>query len=81
MEKARDIIINARQELYVRLFPETGHEFEKHLKDASARSVGIRYITMGDIPSVLIARSSIQDRMESAKKLVASQLTLLPTIE
>ncbi len=50
MEKARDIIINAQQELYVRLFPETGHELKKHLEDASARGVGIRYITMGDIP-------------------------------
>lgn len=49
MEKARDIIVNAQQELYVRLFPETGQELEKHLKDASARGVGIRYIAMGKI--------------------------------
>lgn len=49
MEKARDIISSAQQELYVRLFPETGYELEKHLKAASARGVGIRYIAMGDI--------------------------------
>lgn len=50
IQKARDIIGTAQQELYVRLFPETGRYLEKHLKEAANRGVGIRYITMGEMP-------------------------------
>lgn len=50
LQKAGDIITNAQQELYVRLFPETAIRLENQLRDASTRGVGIRYITMGEIP-------------------------------
>lgn len=50
MEKARDIIAAARQELYVRLCPESGQCLEKELQAASRRDVGVRYIAMGNVP-------------------------------
>ena len=50
IQKASDIITTARQELYVRLFPHTAYRLEMDLKDASARGVGIRFITMGEVP-------------------------------
>lgn len=50
IQKASDIITAARQELYVRLFPNTARRLEMDLQDASARGVGIRFITMGEMP-------------------------------
>jgi len=50
IQKAREIIDSAKNELYVRLFPRTGKLLEKHLLQASGRGVGVRYISMGDEP-------------------------------
>ena len=47
--KAREMIANARNELYVRLFPDSGLLLESDLKQAEKRGVGIRYITMGEM--------------------------------
>ncbi len=47
--KAREMISNARNELYVRLFPDSGLLLEPDLKQAQQRGVGIRYITMGQM--------------------------------
>ena len=47
--KAREMIAAAQDELYVRLFPDSGKRLERDLKKAEARGVGIRYIAMGDI--------------------------------
>ena len=50
MAKAREMIAAARQELYVRLFPESGRLLAPDLKSAEKRGVGIRYISMGAAP-------------------------------
>jgi sugar-specific transcriptional regulator TrmB len=50
MAKAREMIANARQELYVRLFPESGRLLGHDLEAAEKRGVGIRYISMGPVP-------------------------------
>ena len=50
--KAIDIIDNAAQELYVRLFPKTWKRLKDPLERASSRGVGIRFVSMGDIPLV-----------------------------
>ena len=49
--KAREMIANAREELYVRLFPDSGHLLEPDLKHAERRGVGIRFIAMGEMPA------------------------------
>ena len=48
--KAIDIIESARQELYVRLFPNSWQRLETHLQRVSAKGVGIRFVCMGEIP-------------------------------
>lgn len=48
--KAREMIASARNELYVRLFPESGDLLAADLKAAEARGVQIRYISMGPEP-------------------------------
>jgi sugar-specific transcriptional regulator TrmB len=50
MAKAREMIAEARLELYVRLFPESGNLLIPDLKAAERRGVRIRYISMGEIP-------------------------------
>ncbi len=50
LRKAKDIIDSAQYELYIRLFPETSRYLEKNLEEASGRGVGIRYISMGEVP-------------------------------
>jgi len=52
INKAGEIIDSARQEIYVRVFPETGKRLEKKLVKAAKRGVGIRYISMGQIPLI-----------------------------
>lgn len=49
MDKAREMIENAENELYVRLFPEEGKRLGQHLLAAESRGVGIRYVAMGDL--------------------------------
>jgi len=49
MEKAIEMIIHARSEIYVRLFPEAAHHLNKYLIDADSKGVEIRYIAMGKI--------------------------------
>lgn len=50
MEKAMEMIKNAKTEIYVRLFPKAGKYLEKYLKNADHRRVNIRYIAMGELP-------------------------------
>lgn len=45
--KATDIIHSARQELYLRLFPNTWERLKDHLELAIKRGVGVRFISMG----------------------------------
>lgn len=49
INKAREMIANAVDELYVRLFPDSGRLLEPDLKQAERRGVGIRYIAMGEM--------------------------------
>lgn len=50
MAKAREMVAAAADELYVRLFPESGELLAADLKAAERRGVGIRYISMGTAP-------------------------------
>ncbi len=49
MDRAIEMIKNARSELYVRIFPKAAKILDPYLHEASARSVDIRYIAMGDM--------------------------------
>lgn len=48
--KAKDMIGEAREEIYVRLFPEADNRLSDALEAAENRGVSIRYIAMGDVP-------------------------------
>jgi sugar-specific transcriptional regulator TrmB len=50
--KAMDIINSARQELYLRLFPETWERLKKKIERAVHRGVVVRFISMGPMASV-----------------------------
>ena len=50
LKRASQMIKAARQELYVRLFPDAAAHLEKSLHDAAKRGVAIRYIAMGNMP-------------------------------
>jgi len=50
MEKAIEMIKQARVEIYVRLFPKADRHLDKYLTAADKRGVKIRYIAMGKIP-------------------------------
>ncbi|MCG8633272.1 MAG: TrmB family transcriptional regulator [Desulfobacterales bacterium] len=50
MEKAKDMIGAAKEEVYARLFPEADHRLAGALEAAEKRGVSIRYIAMGDVP-------------------------------
>jgi len=50
--KAIDIIDTARQEIYLRLFPDSWKRLEKSIRKALRRGVGIRLIGMGDLPQI-----------------------------
>ena len=47
LSKATDIIDSARQELYLRLFPDTWERLKDHIEPAIQRGVGVRFISMG----------------------------------
>ncbi len=48
--KAVDILRSARQEVYLRLFPNTWEVLASEIEAAISRGVGIRFIAMGSIP-------------------------------
>lgn len=50
MHRAADMIQEAKEEIYVRLFPEASRRLDPHLTEAEQRGVKIRYIAMGKIP-------------------------------
>ena len=52
LAKAADIIQHARRELYLRLFPESWQRLRKPIRKAAERSVGLRIIGMGSLPSI-----------------------------
>lgn len=47
MQKAKEMLAAAQQEIYMRLFPKAFHALENELKAAHRRGVGIRFIAMG----------------------------------
>jgi len=49
IKKAVEMISSAKEELYIRLFPEEGNLLEAELQNANSRGVNIKYISMGDI--------------------------------
>jgi sugar-specific transcriptional regulator TrmB len=50
MEKAREMIEAAQEEIYVRLFPKADRHLSESLSAADKKGVAIRYIAMGIIP-------------------------------
>ncbi len=50
VEKARDIVRSARQELYLRLFPNTWRRLARAVERVAAKGVGVRFVSMGGIP-------------------------------
>ena len=50
MEKALEMIKQAKEEIYIRLFPKANRHLDKYLTAADKRGVKIRYIAMGKIP-------------------------------
>ena len=53
LSKATDIIDSARQELYLRLFPDTWERLKDHIEPAIQRGVGVRFISMGPMEAAL----------------------------
>ena len=49
MEKAKDMIQEAQEEIYIRLFPKADSHLNKYLTAADKKSVKIRYIAMGEV--------------------------------
>ncbi len=50
MEKATQMIEEATDEIYVRLFPQAAAHLDGYLEKADKRGVKIRYVAMGEIP-------------------------------
>ena len=50
MEKALEMIKEAKEEIYIRLFPKANRHLDEYLTQADKRGVKIRYIAMGKIP-------------------------------
>lgn len=50
MAKAKEMIREAKTEIYARLFPEADQHLARQLLAAQDRGVSIRYIAMGEIP-------------------------------
>lgn len=50
MEKALEMIEKAKEEIYIRLFPQANRHLDEYLTAAEKRGVKIRYIAMGKIP-------------------------------
>jgi len=50
MQRAGEMINDAKEEIYVRLFPEADRCLNPYLEEAQVRGVNIRYIAMGKIP-------------------------------
>ena len=69
IDKAREIISNARHELFVRLFPEEGMLLKSKLKKAEARGVDIKYVSLG-LPPVKFKFQVIHPEIESLSKML-----------
>ncbi|MCD4722531.1 MAG: TrmB family transcriptional regulator [Desulfobacula sp.] len=50
MEKALEMIKQAKEEIYIRLFPKANRYLDEYLIEADKRGVKIRYIAMGKVP-------------------------------
>lgn len=50
MEKAKEMIKEAKKEIYVRLFPEAAMHLDQYLTAADQKGVKVRYIAMGKGP-------------------------------
>ncbi len=64
LSKATDIIDSAKQELYLRLFPDTWQRLKDHIEPAIQRGVGVRLISMGPMElryDIQIFHPSIED--------------------
>ncbi|MCG8685145.1 MAG: TrmB family transcriptional regulator [Desulfobacterales bacterium] len=69
MSKAQDMIRAAKQEIYVRLFPEADKHLGQELADAEKRGVSIRYIAMGDVSSRFEIQVTHPDKENLAEKI------------
>jgi len=49
MQKAIEMIKEAKEEIYIRLFPEANNHLDEYLTVADKRGVKIRYVAMGNI--------------------------------
>jgi sugar-specific transcriptional regulator TrmB len=49
MDKAIQMIKEAKEEIYVRLFPKAGVHLDRYLEKADKRGVAIRYVAMGEV--------------------------------
>jgi len=50
LDKAKDLILSATGEIYIRAFPEESHHLDRYLKRAAKRAVQIKYISMKPCP-------------------------------
>ncbi len=50
IEKAKDMILAAENEIYVRAFPEESHHLDRYLKRVDLQGVQIKYISMKPCP-------------------------------
>ena len=50
LDRAINMIRNAKKEIYVRIFPKAAAELDPFLQKAATRGVDIRYIIMGEMP-------------------------------
>jgi sugar-specific transcriptional regulator TrmB len=51
LAKAKEMIVAARSEIYIRLFPEEGRLLSQDLGDAVSRGVQVKYISLGPPPA------------------------------
>jgi len=52
LDKAKDMILAAENEIYVRAFPEESHHIDHYLRESDSRGVQIKYISMKPCPLI-----------------------------
>lgn len=77
MEKAREMINDAENEIYVRLFPKAHDHLAVPLEEAGARGVGIRYIAMGNIPKLFDIQVTHPDHEHLEEKIGGRSIDII----
>lgn len=77
MDKARDIIGEARREIYLRVFPDAWRQINDALDRAMRRGVGIRFIAMGDIPRITDIQVTHPDTGELAARIGGTSIDII----